>query len=456
LLYVLIFVLSLIIGTAAIGIYRYEQNFKNRIYKGVKVDGIIFGGQTKSDVENFFRSKNRQLSNLRIILTLENAAATISASDLGFSFDEKLSADQAYLIGRSGNILSDTLSKWQAYTKGLNLKSMLKLNTAPIDESINYLKSAVDIPAQDALFDFSNGKVLAFKPSKPGKILNTEKTKDIVMMYVNSAAFQNSEVGPIILSPVIEEQNPSITTENSNSYGIRELVGIGTSKFLGSIPGRVHNIELASSKLHGKLIAPGETFSFNENLGDVSQATGFQPAYIIKEGRTVLGDGGGVCQVSTTLYRAALNAGLPIIERHAHAYRVSYYEQDSGPGLDATVFAPSVDMKFKNDTEHHLLIQAKFNRNNLTLAFEIFGTKDGRKITLSKPVIYSQTPPPPDLYQDDPTLAKGIVKQVDWKAYGAKTSFTYKVERNGETLIDETVYSNYKPWQAIFLKGTRE
>ena len=99
------------------------------------------------------------------------------------------------------------------------------------------------------------------------------------------------------------------------------------------------------------LIPPGGTISYNEIVGDISAATGYQPAYIIKDGRTILGDGGGVCQVSTTLFRAGLSAGLPILERHPHAYRVHYYEEGGyKPGLDATVFAPGVDLKMKNDT----------------------------------------------------------------------------------------------------------
>ena len=111
-----------------------------------------------------------------------------------------------------------------------------------------------------------------------------------------------------------------------NTYGIKELVGVGYSRFEGSHAERIHNIRTGSEKLNGMIIKPGETFSFVEALGDISRATGYKQAYIIKEGKTVLGDGGGICQVSSTLFRAALNVGLPIVERNAHAYRVAYYE----------------------------------------------------------------------------------------------------------------------------------
>ena len=152
------------------------------------------------------------------------------------------------------------------------------------------------------------------------------------------------------------------------------------------------------------LIPPGDIFSFNQTGGDITAATGYKQAYVIKEGRTVLDDGGGVCQDSTTLFRAVLNAGLPVVKRTAHAYRVGYYEQGFPPGLDATVFYPSVDFQFKNDTKHHILLQAYVSGISLTV--DLYGTSDGRVTTLTTPVVGEQTPPPPELRKDDPTLPK--------------------------------------------------
>ena len=208
--------------------------------------------------------------------------------------------------------------------------------------------------------------------------------------------------------------------------------------------------------MHGVLIAPGEVISYNKIVGDISASTGWQAAYIIKDGRTVLGDGGGVCQGSTTLFRAAMDAGLPILERQAHAYRVHYYEEGGyKPGIDATVFAPSVDLKIKNDTPGYLLIQTTIDLKKLTLAIDLYGTSDGRKAQISDHKILSQSPAPPALYQDDPTLPKGVTKQVDWSASGAKTVFTYKVIRGNETLINQQFISNFRPWQAVYLVGTQ-
>lgn len=438
-------------------IYQFENSSKDKVYPGVRIDGVAFGGKSPEEVERYFKEKSIPFTRLKFTLLFEDKIATLSGTDLNISFDEKLSSVQAYSIGRSGNFFSDIYQKWQAATSGINLPSNIKVNLEYLDETLNQLAANIDLPAYDALFQFEQGKVMAFKPSKSGRKLNVDKTKQIITSHINSLVKQvNDPPQEIVIELPVDTLIPKVTTENSNSYGIKELLGTGTSKFAGSITGRIHNIELAASRIHGRLIPPGSTFSFNDTLGDVSAATGFQPAYIIKEGRTVLGDGGGVCQVSTTLFRAALKSGLPIVERYPHAYRVSYYEQDSSPGIDATVFSPTHDLKFKNDTSSHILIQAKPDMPNYNLAFEIYGTKDGRIVEMTKPVILSQTPPPPDLFQDDPTLSKGVVKQVDWKAWGAKVTFDYQVVRNGEILTKTTFFSNFKPWQAVFLKGTKE
>lgn len=434
----------------------FENKYHEKIYPGVTIDAVSFAGKTPTDIENYFQSKNRPFDDLAITLQFEDKTATLSGNVLAVFYDGKLSATQAYSVGRTGNIFSDTYHKWKAKTGGINLTSVVSYNSGIIEETVNNMSISIDIPPQDALFNFENGKVTAFKTSKSGRLLNKKQAQDMITAYVYKLAKDNSSLSNnITLSLPVENVEPKITTESSNGYGIRELLAEGKSKFAGSINNRVHNVALAASRINGRLIGPGEIFSFNDALGDVSSSTGFQPAYVIKGGRTVLGDGGGVCQVSTTLFRAALNTGLPIIERSPHSYRVSYYEQDSPPGFDATVYSPSYDLKFKNDTPHYVLIQAETDIQNMTLVFRLFGTKDGRQVEITKPVIYSQTPPPEDLYQDDPTIPIGVVRQVDWKAWGTKVNFDYKVTKNGEVINKQSFFSNFQPWQAVFLRGTK-
>jgi len=141
------------------------------------------------------------------------------------------------------------------------------------------------------------------------------------------------------------------------------------------------------------------------------------------------------------------------VERHPHSYRVSYYEQNSPPGIDATVYAPSTDLKFKNDTPAYILIQTTVDTVNNYMKVEIYGTSDGRTSEISNTKLWGESPPPAPLYQDDSSLPAGTVKQVDWAAWGARASFDWKVVRSGEMLHQKTFYSNYQPWQAVYLRG---
>lgn len=314
------------------------------------------------------------------------------------------------------------------------------------------LAESINQPAENATFVFRDGRVIEFAPHKNGLELNQAET---IKVLVNAfSLLETNEQEEMAVNLPVHTFPAAITAGDVNNLGIKELLGRGESTFHGSISNREHNITLSSSRISGVLAAPGEIFSFNKAVGDISAATGYRQSYIIKDGRTILDDGGGVCQSSTTLFRAALDAGLPIVERHAHSYRVTYYEQNSKPGLDATVFAPSVDLKFLNDTPSHLLIQSSVDTKTDRLLVEIYGTSDGRLATISNHRTWDVTPPPPDLIQDDPTLPAGSIQQVDWKAWGAKVKFDYKVTRNGETIFEKTFYSNFRPWQSVFLRGT--
>ena len=338
-------------------------------------------------------------------------------------------------------------------------KKMLKREVLPLVGLINQevderefeiltkeVKENIETESKDAVFVFEDNKVKEFQPEIVGvKVDIGEFQKSIGVSLFNNLG--------VVEVPVLLDY-PKIRTGDINNMGIKELIGFGTSSFGHSIPGRVFNVNLAGSRINGVIVPPGEEFSFNKAVGEISRATGYQTAYVISEGKTVLGDGGGVCQVSTTVFRAALNSGLPITERRAHAYRVGYYEQDSDPGIDATIFSPSTDLKFLNDTGHHILIQTKVDTKNLKMRVEIYGTSDGRVASITKPIISSQSPPPPTLYTDDPTLPTGQTRQIDFAAYGAKVNFGYKVVRGDETLFEKTFFSNYQPWRAVYLRGT--
>jgi vancomycin resistance protein YoaR len=387
-----------------------------------------------------------------LILTFEEKSWTINASTaLNFFLPISTTSAQTqltYLVKEKGQVFANPLSE----TTPVRQDSLI--NAQILKDYFKGIALEIDKDPQDAVFHFVAGKVRIFKPSHEGQKLDIEKAIELTSKVLTDEQELADRNFKITLPVKITQ--PEVTTGEVNNLGIREFLGRGVSNFRGSIGPRVHNITLSAERLNGLLIAPGETFSFNESLGEVSSVTGYKQAYVIKRDRTILDDGGGVCQVSTTLFRAALDTGLPIIERTAHAYRVVYYERVYPVGFDATVYPPAVDLKFKNDTSAYILIQSSVDKNTNELIFELYGTSDGRTIELGKPVMTNQVPPSEPLHQEDSNLPKGEIKQIERPAWGANVRFSYKVTRGEEILQNTTFYSRYRPWGAVYLVGTKE
>lgn len=232
-------------------------------------------------------------------------------------------------------------------------------------------------PTEPSLI-IENGRASEFTPPSPGlRVDNLKTTLDILL-----ALGKKQEVSDL----VVNETYPKKFLSQTNSLGITELVAEGVSGFKGSPNNRRHNIKIGIEKMKGVIIAPGEVFSFNKFLGEVDGENGFLPELVIKRTGTVPEFGGGLCQVSSTTFRAAMNAGLPIVERRNHAYAVQYYAPQ---GTDATIYPGIVDLRFTNDTPGHLLIWP-FLKDKDTVVFQFYGTKDSRQVVVDKPVQYDR------------------------------------------------------------------
>lgn len=252
-----------------------------------------------------------------------------------------------------------------------------------------------------------------------------------------------------------ERPAPIVVDGMREESAFKHVIGEGTSVFTGSANHRVHNIALAASKLHGHVIEPGETFSFLEALGPINYGAGYRSSLVIFGDRTIWGIGGGVCQVSTTMFRAAFWAGLPIVERNQHSYRVSYYEKDgSPPGFDAAIFNPGLDLKFVNDSEDPILIQTHVDEHAMGLTITLRGRELNRTVEMLPAVaenVVAPGPPLPD--RPDPTLAYGVRLQVEWAAEGVKTVIRRQVSQDGTVRVDE-FSSEFAPWRERWVVGT--
>lgn len=244
---------------------------------------------------------------------------------------------------------------------------------------------------------------------------------------------------------------PEIPTSAVNEWGIKDLLGVGKSNFAGSPVNRRYNIKNGAEHLSGVLIPADEEFSLVKALGTIDASTGYRQELVIKENKTTPEFGGGLCQIGTTVFRAAMESGLPILERRNHSYQVTYYFENGVSGTDATIYQPRPDLRFKNDTGNPILIYPIIRGNNIE--FQFWGVADGRKAKRTIPKNYNRVAPPPAKLIETTDLKPGEKKCTEKAHAGATASFTYTIEYpNGEVKTTDFT-SVYKPWGEVCLLG---
>lgn len=317
------------------------------------------------------------------------------------------------------------------------------------------LAEDVNVLPRNARFIFNDdtARLEVIESAVTGRTLDVSRSVDIVNQKL--AAGEHQVALEFAYTP------PAVGDDaTGESLGIRELIHAETSYFYGSSPARIQNIQASASRFHGLLVPPGAVFSMAEALGDISLDNGYAEALIILNGRTISGIGGGVCQVSTTLFRNVFFSGYPIVERHAHAYRVSYYEKAAGnrldeklAGLDATVFVPLVDFKFTNDSPNWLLMETYVSPTYGSITWKFYSTSDGRQVQWQTTGPVNIVPAPDPEYLENPDLEKDEIEQVDWPADGADVTVNRTVTRGGEVHLKDTIKTHYLPWAAVYEYG---
>jgi len=333
---------------------------------------------------------------------------------------------------------------WQ-YQVSLDMKS--------IQLFLEQIAPQVNQSSTNARFYFDDGsrQLVLSQPAVIGRTLDVSGTR----VAITQKVFQGEHSIPLVLNV----DQPAVTDNaTAASLGITGQVSSYTSYFRGSSAARLQNIDAARKQFNGLLIPPNTTFSMGDAIGNISLDNGYAEALIIYNGKTITGVGGGVCQVSTTLFRTAFFAGYPIVERNAHAYRVYYYEQTANgtdplmAGLDATVYFPLVDLKFTNDRPYWLLMETYFSAKGDSLTWKFYSGDDGRTVTWKNLGLLNVVPAPAPLFQENPDLPPGTCKQTDYPGDGADITVVRTVTRNGQqlTLDGNTIKTHYEPWQAVY------
>jgi len=287
----------------------------------------------------------------------------------------------------------------------IRISTSLALDEDQLKSYLAKVKDDSRVAPADAKLSFSGGDVSAFSLSKDGYEIDAGKSFEKISTTIAANPFAKD------INLEVNTLKPEVTSTSLDKYGIKELIGEGVSNFGRSPQNRIHNITVGAARFNGVLIKPGEDFSFIQTLGPVDQSTGYLPELVIKTDKTVPEYGGGMCQVSTTMFRAAFNSGLKITARTNHAYPVQYYAPQ---GLDATVYIPKPDLKFVNDTPNYILVQTHIAGTQLF--FDFYGTSDGRRTKLVGPFVTER---------GDAGAMKTIVTQ---EVYGADGNLIRKSE----------------------------
>lgn len=340
------------------------------------------------------------------------------------------------------NLSQSRLIPWLEFQK-IDGEIVIGVNYESAVEFLEGIAEDINIETKDAKLEFAGERVVEFQSSQNGRSLNIEQSYKLLNTQV-----MLTDAVELPLAVDIEEAK--VATGDLNDLGINELLGRGTSNFSGSPVNRRHNIDVGVDSLNGVLIKPDEEFSLLDALGEIDGESGYLQELVIKAGRTIPEYGGGLCQIGSTTFRAALWSGLPITARRNHSYRVSYYEP---AGMDATIYNPAPDMKFLNDTGYHVLFIAKVVGDELI--FEFYGTPDGRKVTIepNPPAVYNIVEPGPPRFIETEDLPPGVKKKVESAHNGADTYFKYTVEYADGRIEEEEFYSHYVPWRETWLIG---
>jgi len=439
---ILIIQLVLTLGGLMIGctwrIYAENKKWDALVYPGVQLAGFDLGGKTKEEAEQFIR--NELIDSLRdkqIKMVLDDQAYDLDCSDLILARFLEDAADRLFSLGKN----LDWYQKHQWIKKGKQYPISFRLNEAYIDQFIERIEKDIYREPVNASIQKMPDGTIQVQPEVEGRKLQKEKLKKLIQEKINNGLWED----PVIRIPV-QRIAAAVTAEELSC--IDTLLASFHTSFAASSPGRIHNIRLAAEKINGTLLMPGEVFSFNERVGPRTRERGFQEGPIIIDSKIGSGLGGGVCQVSSTLYNAILKAGIKPIERRCHSVPSKYV----GLGLDATVDWGNIDFKFQNSFDYPIWIES--NIRNFQLYVNIYSHSSLAKREYAiKNYIY-ETIPPKTRVLEDAGLPPEKISVVQSGQNGYRVKVIRDVYEEGR-LVDSEVISNdfYASKERILKKG---
>jgi vancomycin resistance protein YoaR len=408
------------------------------VFAGVRVDGYDLGGLSRAELDKWMQSKAREVSKDSLTFYYEDIKYRLEPDALKYSFDVEGTADAVWRYGREGALWHRVKAVYLARNKGYDVPVKLQFDEGKLHSIVDQWAKKIDRPAKNASLSLDSGKIV---PEQIGRRLDIEKNEQQILTVLR----EHKNQVPLI----VEEVHPYISSADIEKSGVTDLLGIYTTYFNADDGNRTSNIRVAAKKINGTLLQPGAVFSYNNIVGPRDIKHGFKEALEIVDGEFVPGIGGGVCQVSSTLYNAVLYAGLKIVERTNHSKPLSYVPV----GRDATVAYGHLDLRFANSSGAPIVVLAEVQGNQLKMG--LFG-KDTMTETIQIVVIDQKEIPPGVTKKDDPTIFVGKTKEEQPGLPGYEATALRVWLLNGKEVRREVLSKDkYLPTNSVIRVGTK-
>ncbi|MBL4932554.1 VanW family protein [Clostridium paridis] len=442
---ILVIIAVILSGTSAYALFTNSKikSWSDQVYPGVKVQGVDLSGKTKEQVLQILKDNFvDKIKDKKINLKVNDTSFSLGYSELSTEFDVEKTANDALAVGKDSSFFGK--KAWIDGKNNKNLSIDFKYDEKKLDAFKQKVTSEMNKPAKDASISISNGNI-SITPEQNGVKINEDELTSKLKESINGEIGKDTEIAMTTV-----EDKPSITKDQLSK--ITGKMSSYQTSYATSNPGRSTNVELATSHINGKLLMPGDTFSYNETVGERTYARGFKDAAIFVGDKVEDGLGGGICQVSTTLYRAVMAANIRSVERTNHSMPTSY----SQPGLDATVVWGVLDYKFKNTYDFPVYVEAYTASRNVYV--NIYGNVESMQGKTYQLVAENlETIQPTTTTVDDPTLPEGETQWdkkpvVGYKVRSYQVTYQGGKEINRETIATDT----YRKVDGVLKRGTKK
>lgn len=417
----------MLVLAALVGGAPFLWGMPDRILPGVSAGGEILSGKSREEMEEWIDGKNEALRQEQLVLVRGNLEEKISFSELKVHYAED-NADRLFLLGREGGLFREWADRWMILLRGKNLALHAEYEEDVLQKKIAGLEKKYGQPPHNALPAFHQDGSVTFSAGKPYLKIEKEKLLSLLQERLSEGKSGTVEI------PVAEEKFPDMTDDEAKQ--VNRILAQYTTEFYPE-ENRSHNIRISAEAISGCYIKPGDMFSYNQATGSRSKEKGYKEAPVIVNGKLEPGTGGGVCQVSTTLFNAVMLAGLEVTSRSSHFSPVSYVPE----GRDATVAEGIIDFCFRNDLKHGVYIYAVYVPGAVTIY--ILGNEEDVPSFVSIREEKNETIPFREIVKTDPLQKEE--KKIEEGSEGRFVRISQNIRwKDGRTWHD-TFDSDYEP-----------